>query len=176
MQTHSLHTSEDHFRVFLACPITDLLNPQKGNLPSHYETFIKCLHAFLKQRSDSVFLALEREEWGANLMEAEICTPLDYKEMQACTAVVAYPGESRGVAVELGWASALRKPLILLLEEGVSYTPMIDGLDRLPNLVVHKLRIPFNGHSWDLEAISPELDSLLASIRLQKVDPAKLAI
>lgn len=166
----------NHFRVFLACPITDLLDPEKGNLPSSYEVFIKTMHQFLVERSDSVFLALEREKWGASLMEAAVCTPLDYEEMQACTAVVAYPGNSRGVAVELGWASALGKPIVLLLEEGATYTPMIDGLDRLPNSNVHKLRIPFDGEQWNVAAIQDDLEDLLASIRTEHYHHINLAV
>src|SRR5262249_30442766 len=87
--------------VFLACPITQLLDPDRHELPSDYEQFIRTLHQFLRLRADGVFLALEREGWGKAVMPAEVCTPLDFAEMQRCSVLVAYPGRSMGVGVEL---------------------------------------------------------------------------
>jgi hypothetical protein len=109
--------------VFLACPITQLLDPNRHELPSDYQQFIRELHTFLRLRADRVFLALELEGWGKALMSAEVCTPLDFVEMQRCSVVVAYPGRSFGVGIELGWASALGKPIIMLLEPTVPPSP-----------------------------------------------------
>lgn len=177
MSKHPVSVKNDTFRVFLACPITALLHPEKGNLPSTYERYIRDLHQLCLAASDSVFLALEREAWGANLMTANVCTPLDYKEMLACDAVVAYPGASSGVAVELGWASALRKPIILILDEGAAYTPMITGLNTLPNLYVRTLHIQKDGAVWNLADIAGDVRALLADIRqMQRSTEREIAV
>lgn len=120
------------FKSFLACPISAYMRGDRLELPQPFEAFIRGLFNMLREESDETFLALEREGWGRALMPGDICTPLDFAEMTRCDLVVAYPGVSCGVGVELGWASALGKPIILLLDQDGDYTPMIRELGRLP--------------------------------------------
>jgi hypothetical protein len=148
--------------VFLACPITQLLHPQRHELPSDYEHFIRALHQFLKLRADRVFLALEREGWGKAVMPAEVCTPLDFAEMQRCSVLVAYPGRSMGVGVELGWASALGKPMILLLEPTAPPTPLIDGLFHLPGADVQRVTVGGPPSLATALALEADLDHALS--------------
>ncbi|MCL6449896.1 MAG: nucleoside 2-deoxyribosyltransferase [Acetobacteraceae bacterium] len=86
------------------------------------------IRAGLEEAGCTVFLAHEREEWGANLMVPEVCTLLDLEEMGRADVVVAVPGQSGGVHMELGWASVLRKPIILLLDPKQRYSPLVLGL------------------------------------------------
>lgn len=120
------------YKSFLACPISGFMRFGRLELPQQFERFIRAIFAVLKEESDETFLALARERWGAAVMQGDICTPLDFEEMRRCDLVVAYPGGSCGVAIELGWASALGKPIILLLDPIGDYTPMIQGLGMLP--------------------------------------------
>ncbi|MGE4172808.1 MAG: nucleoside 2-deoxyribosyltransferase [Methylocystis sp.] len=120
------------YKSFLACPISGFMRFGQLKLPPQFERFIRGIFAVLKEESDETFLALARERWGAAIMQGDICTPLDFEEMRRCDLVVAYPGTSCGVAIELGWASALGKPIILLLDPIGDHTPMIRGLGMLP--------------------------------------------
>ncbi|EAU64711.1 putative (deoxy)cytidine deoxyribosyltransferase [Stigmatella aurantiaca DW4/3-1] len=85
---------------------------------------------FFEQRGLRVFNAHRRELWGREFMKPEECTRLDFEEIQSSDAFVAFPGApaSPGTHVELGWASAMRKPVILLLEEGKEYAFLVRGL------------------------------------------------
>ena len=64
-------------------------------------------------------------------MSGKECTKLDFVELQHADVVVALlTSPSYGVCVELGWASALQLPIVLLNESGsrTACTPLIEGL------------------------------------------------
>ena len=154
------------FKAFLACPISVYMNSGRLELPPPFENFIRGLWGLLQLESDETFLALEREAWGHALMQGEVCTPLDYTEMERCDVVVAYPGDSSGVALELGWASALGKPIILLLDNPARFTPMISGLCRLPGARVQIVPVQM----IDGFPILVDVDALRSNLRRIRED------
>lgn len=161
---HILSDSESAFKGFLACPISQHLRGDLLELPPEYERFIRRIYAAVRSDCDEVFLALEREGWGRSLMPGEICTPLDFAEMKRCDVVVAYPGASCGVAVELGWASALGKPLILLLDPAATYSPIIRELGHVSRRPVYILDAALTPDAPDPELLR-SLSALLRQIR-----------
>jgi hypothetical protein len=66
-----------------------------------------------------VFLAHYREKWGKDLMCADECTMDDYREMKLSDYDIAFPGKpiSGGVHIELGWASSMKKNILLMLDK-----------------------------------------------------------
>lgn len=117
-------------RVFLAYPFTQLLD-SNGLLKGESKEFILSSIKQIEQRGHSVFSAQRREDFGEALMTPEIATELDFNEMKNADLVVAFPGQfpiSGGVHVELGWASALQKQIILFIHKDERYSPMVDGL------------------------------------------------
>ncbi len=119
-------------RVFLAAPFAAFFGPLATVADADaadLRSVLVTLEEALQSAGHSVFLAHRRENFGETMWPAEMCTPFDLMEMLRADAVVAIPGESYGVHVELGWASAQRKPVILLLEEGQRMTtPLVPGL------------------------------------------------
>lgn len=161
-----LSESPHLFKTFLACPISGYMQGDQLVLPDRFERFIRKIYQMLREESDETFLALERERWGDELMQGNVCTPLDFQEMRRCDMVIAYPGTSCGVAVELGWASALGKPIVLLLETASDYTPMIRELGRLPGARVDIVWLDtVEGFPW-LQDLAP-LRQLVCSARKQ---------
>jgi nucleoside 2-deoxyribosyltransferase len=117
-------------RIFLAAPFTQLIETRTGIVDAAWRTQLCTLFGSLQDQGHSVFLAHERESWGEELMTPEECTPLDFREMVKADVVCAYLGNppSHGVHIELGWASALGKPIVLLIDEDVRYTPLVWGI------------------------------------------------
>lgn len=114
-------------RVFLAAPFTRYLKGQDFK-SSAYEQ-ITILLKLLRSNGYDVFSAHEREGFGAALMSAPLCTRLDFEEMNQCDVVVAIMSDdSYGVCIELGWASALNKPVILVDTKGNYSSPLVEGL------------------------------------------------
>ena len=74
-----------------------------------------------------VFLAHYREKWGKDLMCADECTMDDYREMKLSDYVIAFPGKpiSGGVHIELGWASSMKKNILLMLDKEEKYSPLV---------------------------------------------------
>jgi len=49
--------------------------------------------------------------------------------MESSDIVIALPEDSLGVAIELGWASAMKKEIFLILDRNFSYSPLVQSLD-----------------------------------------------
>lgn len=123
-------------RVFLAAPFTSYLKDGKFDTEKFKE--INFLISFFQNHGFSVFSAHEREKFGQNLMPPEECTVLDFQEMNQCDFVVALiDDKSFGVSLELGWASALKKPIILYQGKTQNFTtPLIEGISQLTDTIV----------------------------------------
>jgi hypothetical protein len=156
--------SPNRFKAFVACPITTFCGPSRA-MPPAFRAFIESIYDVAVAECDEVFLALKRERWGQAIMPAEICTPLDLTEMKRCDLVIAFPGASCGVAVELGWASALRKSMILILEEGMSYSPVVLGLESIAGLSLECLRVPPMNEEWNSGDLPRRLRDAVIRVR-----------
>jgi nucleoside 2-deoxyribosyltransferase len=120
----------DGLRVFLAAPFVQLIDQVTGAVTPIWEDRIVRLAAALSGRGATVFSAHINEEFGRSALAPDACVPSDYAAMVACDLVVAYPGNpvSSGVSVELGWASALHKPIYVFDDNAATYSPMIEAL------------------------------------------------
>ncbi len=115
------------YKIFLACPISKYLDGNEFT-DNNFRTFITDVYDLCKRYSDNVFFSLKREDFGKERMEDDVCTPLDYVGIKECDLVIAIPEDSMGVAVELGWASASNKDIILVLDDNYSYSPLVKAL------------------------------------------------
>ncbi len=114
------------FKIFIACPISKYLT--FDGMDPNYEVFIRNIYETCQYYSSNVFLALYREKYGKARMEDDVCTPLDFEEMRDSDIVIAFPENSMGVAVELGWASTMKKKILLFLNDNDSSSPLIRAL------------------------------------------------
>jgi len=99
---------------------------------------VRAPRLFCAQKGHDVISAHVREDWGQNLMPPEEFTPLDLNLIKECDLVIAYVDyQPSGVYVELGWASALKKKIIVLAEKPVSQlSPLVQGLSRITETVI----------------------------------------
>jgi hypothetical protein len=154
------HNEVPPVRVFLAAPFTQLIDDHDGVVTRSWRAEIRAMYDALEGRGRSVFLAHEREAWGEDLMTPEVCTPLDFAEMQRADVVCAYIGAppSLGVHIELGWASSMRKPTLMLTDETVRYSPLLWGLTQLTDATY----LPLNGRA--LSAATDEVCDALDKV------------
>jgi nucleoside 2-deoxyribosyltransferase len=117
-------------RVFLAAPYSQWMNHSTGTVEPLWRTRLDTLRHALMERGAEVFNAHHNEAWGVDWLSAEVCTPVDFAAMRLADAVCAVIGQplSGGVAVELGWASALGRPTLLVVPPGAPGSPLIAGL------------------------------------------------
>ena len=113
-------------KIFIACPISKYI---EGNefTNNEFKQNIEKIYDICQKYTSNIFLALRREEYGKKLMK-DTCTEFDFEEMKNSDIIVAIPEDSKGTAVELGWASCMKKRIILILDHTQRYTPLISGL------------------------------------------------
>ncbi|SDL27637.1 Nucleoside 2-deoxyribosyltransferase [Lentzea albidocapillata subsp. violacea] len=115
--------------VFLAGPFKALVDDTGTMRPAEKARFESLIEG-LEQAGYLVHNAHRRESWGAKFLTPDECTRLDYDEIASCTVFVAFPGApaSAGTHIEMGWASSMGKPIVLLLEENQEYAFLVRGL------------------------------------------------
>ena len=123
-------------KIFLAGPFKALVNKDTQIMSDeHIGPFSAIINHF-EDKGWSVHCAHKREKWGREFMTPAECTTIDYEEISKCDYFVAFPGvpASPGTHIELGWASAMKKRIILLLEEGQEYAYLVQGLDEITSI------------------------------------------
>ncbi|MEV6115159.1 hypothetical protein AB0L59_22225 [Streptomyces sp. NPDC052109] len=145
-------------RVFLAAPFVQFIDPADGVVRPQWRQRLSALREALLDAGHAVFNAHHNEGWGEWGLPPQECVPSDFRAMQCADLVLAYPGTppSTGVALELGWASALRKPVALLLDPGTAYSPMISALGEVSPV----LQLPFDG-SWSAQCLDGAVHTAL---------------
>jgi nucleoside 2-deoxyribosyltransferase len=117
-------------RVFLAAPYSQWMDPETGEVAVRHRARLERLRTRFIDSGARVFSAHHNELWGRGWLPAEQCTPADFHAMRAAQVVCAVVGDppSSGVAVELGWASAFGKPIVVLTTETAACSPLILGI------------------------------------------------
>lgn len=144
-------------KIFIACPFIKYINGTTFT-DCNFKAFIQKLAALCRSYGVQVFLALERENYGANRMPNYSCA-MDYEEMKDSDLVIAIPDDSMGVSVELGWASALKKTILIVLDRNKKYSPLVYKLNEITpgNPIWHEEEIL---SEETLRQIKRELDNL----------------
>lgn len=117
-------------KIFLGTPITGIVDKRgSGTVNEHnYKALCKILND-LRDLGHQVFCALEEENFGKTDVTSEFCTKRDFNYMKDHDIYMVFPNESYGCAVELGWASAFKKPIYIGINSKIgSKTPLYEGL------------------------------------------------
>lgn len=117
-------------KIFISCPYIKYINSVGYFDNDEYKTFIEQLYELCKKYADDVFMALKRDKYGEQPTKGYTCVH-DFRELENSDLVVAFPDDSMGVAVEIGWASALEKKLILILNENQKYSPLVKDITKV---------------------------------------------
>ncbi|MBF0313341.1 MAG: hypothetical protein HQK52_07990 [Oligoflexia bacterium] len=116
-------------KVFLATPITPLLDKNNLIIDDAKYAIQNILKSLRDTIADEVFCAIEREKWGEELMSGAECTSLDMQGVIESELIIAFADHSYGVHLELGWASAFKKPIIVMINTNIGVkTPLVEGL------------------------------------------------
>lgn len=151
-------------RVFLAAPYSQLVSPITGRVIGEWRERIESMRQDLIERGAMVFSAHHNEQWGLELLPPEECTPSDFHAMRLADVVCAVVGSppSGGVNVELGWASAMSKPILIILSTKGDHSPIVSGLGTIARVAY--LNEP---GQWDVNfraGVADSLESLCHSL------------
>ncbi|MGH3941041.1 MAG: nucleoside 2-deoxyribosyltransferase [Pseudonocardiaceae bacterium] len=118
-------------RIYVGGPFQAALDNSLLRINDDYRALYQELLDEFEDCGWQVFNAHRREAWGAQLLDDSRSTRLDFEDVSACDVFVATPGvrpASRGTHIEIGWASALRKKIILLIQDECEYAALVTGL------------------------------------------------
>lgn len=116
--------------VFVGGPFKAYVDPVSGTLAPAFRLRYERLIAYFEKGGATVLNAHREEGWGTAMVSAGECTERDLRWMRQCDLFVAFPGApcSPGTHVEIGWASALGRPMVLVLEPSADYAALVTGL------------------------------------------------
>lgn len=131
-------------KIFFAAPFTKIINNENGLVDPQFKVWINKIVQEFRSSGHNVFLAHEREEWGAKLDSPEKALKLDWEEIEKSDVVLAYIGNppSPGVQMELGYASALRKPIVVFSVNNEEIPYLTKGLSAVTNATFKKIKKP----------------------------------
>lgn len=140
MATSNLKFS--HIKLFVGGPIQYGLREDSIFDPA-LKTLISSLLRELKRIGFEVLSAHQVENFGEVDVsgQTDAIVRRDYEWMLSCDAYVcilpeasdAQPYRSDGTCIELGWASALNKPILILFSSTATYSHLFTGLGTITN-------------------------------------------
>jgi hypothetical protein len=129
----NLATDPDSYpvRAFLAAPSVRLTGPADGVLPLRMRERIAALRVALLDSGVMVYSAHQDQEWVSRDQPPGPRLPSPFRAMQSADIVFAYIGSplSAAVGIELGWATALRKPIVLIVDRVQEYNRLIEEME-----------------------------------------------
>jgi len=130
--------------IFFAAPFTNRLvedpTAKTGKcIEPEYQQFLQMIFNRLRQEGYEVRNAFEAEDWGREQIPSEAMTIRDYNDVLSSDVLVVYLDgtETEGVYLELGWASAFKRYILIVYPESFkenfekSISPIIRGLRTL---------------------------------------------
>jgi len=128
--------------VFVAGPFWSLVNRVTNQVDSGPRAVIESVLGHFDTLGITVYNSHRRESWGSAMLEPAQFTLMDYEEINRSDLFVGFPGvpASPGTHIEIGWASAADKPMVLLLEEGREYAGLVEGLPSFKRCVLVRYR------------------------------------
>jgi len=149
-------------KAFLVAPFAGVVSA--GRMEISIKNVLRATLGELRRAGYEAFSAHEDEKWGEAWARPALCTPRDRDLVERADLVVAIPGPptSGGVHIELGWASAAGKPMIVFLSEGWVPSQLVLGLPFISptqlvrvqtlNEVPRQLRTILNGKELSVDA------------------------
>jgi len=106
-----------------------------------YRNFLETIEATVKSCGLETFLLhKDLHKWGDVYIDPKELGKKSLEVVTSSDVIVAYPERSVGVNIELGWASLLKKKIIVLVNERDNVSLMHTGLNGVTNTEIIKFR------------------------------------
>ena len=106
-----------------------------------YRNFLEVIENALKETGFETFLPhRDIQKWGSIYIEPTIVVKKSLEALNSCDLLVTYPEKSAGANIELGWASAFNKKIIVLIHEREMPSLMQIGLEGLNDTKILRFR------------------------------------
>jgi nucleoside 2-deoxyribosyltransferase len=117
--------------IFLCAPFTSFISNTSSLIDETYKKWLMQIINYFQRKTNILYNSHIREKWGAEILNPKDALYIDFSEIKITDLVVAYIGDppSSGVLMELGFAAALNKPIIIFTEDNKLIPYFTRGLD-----------------------------------------------
>lgn len=133
-------------KVYISAPYTSksvFKAPQVYGkiVDTSYRNFLETIEATVRSSGFEPFLPhKDLHRWGDVYIDPKEIGKKSLEILTSSDIVIAYPERSIGVNIELGWASLLKKKIIILVNERDEISLMHFGLNGITNSEIIKFR------------------------------------
>lgn len=115
--------------VYLACPISKYV---REGFNEEFLEVVNGIYEYLS-KEHNVYYPLKKEAFGQDKTtgSGDVCTPIDFKEVNKADIIVAIPEASMGVSVEIGWASSSHKNVLIFIDKKYHQSELIRYIDTI---------------------------------------------
>lgn len=116
-------------KIYLASPISKYV---RNGMNKDYTNTLDNVYELLLSYGE-VYFPLKKEAYGLDKTagSGEVCTKIDYEKVNEADLIVAFPENSQGVAVEIGWASSVGKKILLFIDNNYHQSELIRFIDTI---------------------------------------------
>jgi len=124
-------------KIYIAAPFRAFATDEEDRFygvmnDSGYQAFLEKVDGKLKGWGYNTCLPHRDEgQWGELYILPEDIAEICFKHIESSSLVIVFPGKSRGVHIEIGYAAALRKKMIVFLRQGETESTLLRGLGRV---------------------------------------------
>lgn len=116
-------------KIYLASPISKYV---RNGMNFDYTSTMDEVNDLL-QKYGEVYYPLKKEAYGDDKIagSGDVCTKIDFDKVSNSDFIVAFPEDSQGVSVEIGWASASHKNVIIFIDKKYHQSELIRFIDTI---------------------------------------------
>lgn len=115
--------------IYLASPISKYV---RNGMNIDYTSTIDSVYELLCKYG-KVYYPLKKEAYGEDKKSGsgDVCTKVDFDKVNESDLIVAFPEDSQGVSVEIGWASATKKNILIFIDKKYHQSELIRFIDTI---------------------------------------------
>ena len=156
-------------QVYISAPFrihsSEVKGREYGVLNSeNFKQFLENVERLINELGLKVCLPHRDEgQWGNIYIPPEEITEICFNLIRSNDILVVFPGKSRGVHIEIGYAAALGKKLLVFLSKDEKESTLLKGISRITQMKVFR----YKSMSEIMKVLKNELPTLTALIASQ---------
>lgn len=134
-------------KIYLASPISKYV---RNGMNKDYTETINNVYELLCNYGETYY-PLKKEAYGMDKKagSGDVCTKIDFDKVNEADLIVAFPEDSQGVSVEIGWASSANKDILIFIDKKYHQSELIRFIDTITPTV--KVNIDTNNGYKNIE-------------------------
>lgn len=116
-------------KIYLASPISKYV---RNGMNEDYTETMDNVYKLLCNYGETYY-PLKKEAYGADKTagSGDVCTKIDFDKVNEADLIVAFPEDSQGVSVEIGWASSVNKKILIFIDKNYQQSELIRFIDTI---------------------------------------------